>query len=515
MTVNHRQEWYIGVDLGTGSCKSVIIDAGAKILGFGAGDYSKNAAPTRWKEQHPQTLVEAFIRSVRNAIDRAGVSPRACQGISVGGAFHSLIAIDESRRPLTGILTWIDARAVAQAAAVRRAADAQRIYQQTGCPVHSMYPVYKLIWLREKKPRIFNNAAHFVSAKAYVIERLTGQFMVDFSVASGSGLLNIHDLSWNPESLQLAGITPEQLSAVASPWKVIDGLNPDFASALGIPKEVPLVLGSSDAANSSLGAGAVGAECATCMVGTSGAYRVIAKKVILDPAARSWCYALDPDHWLVGGSINNGGIVLSWFREALNQAITSGHKAAKLSFDELINLAAGVRPGAEGLICLPFLTGERSPNWNMNTRGVFFGLTLDHSLNHMIRALLEGVAFRLRSVAEVMDEIGCQTNEIRVSGGLTGSELWPRIIASVLNLDLRIPRWGETSSLGAALWALLGTGVIDHFSKIKDLIPLDRSYSPVAADAKQYHELYLVYKELYSALGRSFDKIANLYPPVP
>jgi gluconokinase len=515
MPANKRKEWYVGVDLGTGSCKSVIIDAEAQILGFGAGDYSKIEAPTRWKEHNPEALTEALIRSVRKAVYRAEVSPQACQGISVSGALHSLIAIDQSRKPLTGILTWIDARAVNQAAAVRTAADAQQIYQQTGCPVHSMYPIYKLIWLREKEPHIFKNSTRFVSAKAYVIERLTGQFMADFSIASGSGLLNVHDLTWNAQSLQLAGVAPEQLSSVTSPWKVINGLKPELASAMGIPMDVPLVIGSSDAVNSSLGAGAVRSECATCMVGTSGAYRIIAKKAILDPTGRSWCYAIDPHHWLVGGAINNGGIVLSWFREALNKTITAGPEEEKLSFDELINLAANVKAGAAGLICLPFLAGERSPNWNMNTRGVFFGLTLDHSLDHMIRALLEGVAFRLRSLAELMDEIGCETNEIRVSGGLTRSGLWPQIIASALNLELHIPRWGETSSLGAALWTLLGTGVIDDFEKIKELIPLGRSYSPVAEDAKRYHELYLVYKELYSALGGSFDKIANLYPLVP
>ena len=514
MTVNQHKEWYIGVDLGTGSCKSVIIEAGAHILGFGEANYSKIETPTRWKEQNPESLIDALIRSVRNAVDRAEVSPQACQGMSVGGALHSLIAIDKSRKPLTGILTWIDARAVNQAAAVRTAGDAHEIYRQTGCPVHSMYPLYKLIWLREKKPGIFNKADRFVSAKAYVIERLTGQFMADFSIASGSGLLNVHDLSWNSASLQLAGVTPEQLSSVASPWKVIDGLKPELASAMGIPKDTPLVLGSSDAVNSSMGAGAVRSECATCMVGTSGAYRIIAKKVILDPTGRSWCYAIDPNHWLIGGAINNGGIVLSWLRGALNKMIISRPEQEKLSFDELMNLAASVRPGAEGLICLPFLAGERSPNWNMNTRGVFFGLTLDHGLDHMLRALLEGVAFRLRSLAEVMDEIGCETNEIRVSGGLTRSELWPQIIASALDLELHIPRWGETSSLGAALWTLLGTGVIEDFEKIEELIPPGRSYSPIAEDAKRYHELYLVYKEIYSALGKSFDKIADLYPLV-
>ena len=514
MTGNKHKEWYIGVDLGTGSCKSVVIDADARILGFGVGGYSTSNASTPWKAQDPETLVEALIHSVRSAVDKADVSRQACRGMSVGGALHSLIAIDKFRKPLTGILTWVDARAVTQAAAVRAAEDAQRMYLQTGCPIHSMYPIYKLLWLREKKPHVFSNAARFVSAKEYVVERLSGHYMADLSIASGSGLLNVHDLVWDSDSLQLAGITPDRLSSVQSPWKVIDGLRPGLASAMGIPKEVPLVLGSSDAVNSSLGAGAVDSECATCMIGTSGAYRIIAEKAILDPSGRSWCYAIDPGHWLVGGAINNGGIVLSWFQKILNERATFKPDDT-LSFDELIHLAENVRPGAEGLICLPFLAGERSPNWNMNARGVFFGLTLDHRLDHMVRALLEGVAFRLRSLAEVMDEIGCATDEVRVSGGLTRSDLWPQIIASALDLELRVPRWGETSCLGAAIWTLLGTGVIDDFEKIKDLVPLGRSYSPVVEDAKRYHELYSVYKALYSDLERSFDTIADLYPPVP
>ena len=510
MTTKKQKDWFIGVDLGTGSCKCVLIDAGGRIIGFGTSGYSTVETANRWKEQAPDTLVDALIRSVCRAIDDADVAPQACRGMSVGGALHSLIPIDKSGKPMTGILTWIDARAVSQAAAVRATEDAQHLYRQTGCPVHSMYPLYKLIWLREKEPRIFETADRFVAAKTYVIKKLTGQYLADINIAAGSGLLNAHNLKWNAASMQLADVTADQLSSVVSPWTVIDGINPKLASAMGLPKDIPLVLGSSDAVNSSLGAGAVRVECATCMVGTSGAYRIISPKAILDTSGRSWCYAIDANHWLVGGAINNGGIVLSWFRQALNEAVSTGRGADKLSFEDLIQLAASVDPGAEGLICLPFLAGERSPNWNMNTRGVFFGLTLNHSIRHMVRALLEGVAFRLRSLAEVMDEIGCEANEIRVSGGLVRSDLWLQIIASVLDLELHIPRWGETSSLGAALWALLGTGVIEDFDSIEELVPLERSHVPIAAEVHQYRELYAVYKELYAALTPSFEKIAHL-----
>lgn len=189
--------------------------------------------------------------------------------------------------------------------------------------------------------------------------------------------------------------------------------------------------------------------------------------------------------------------------------ISENSEESKLTFDELIEHADQVDPGAGGLICLPFWAGERSPNWNMNTRGVFFGLTLNHDLKHMVRSLMEGVAFRLRSVAEVLDEMGCKIREIRVSGGLTRSDLWPRIIASSLDIELGIPQWGETSSLGTALWSLLGAGVINSIEEIDNLIPIERTYKPVKADADKYRNLYSIYTDLYAALEKSFDRIAD------
>ena len=505
----HKDEWVIGVDLGTGSCKCVIIDTRARILGFGTADYAMASAPTKWKEQDPEALVDAMLRSVRTTMGQAGVSPRACRGMSIGGALHSLMAVDKSGRPTTGIMTWLDARALEQASAVRDDPGAPRLYGQTGCPAHSMYPLYKLIWMREKHPDIFHRSARFVSAKEYVIYRLTGQFRVDYSIASGSGLLDVHQLKWHPASLQLAGVTTDQLSPLAGPRSVVGELKPAFASKMGIPADAPLVLGSSDAVNSSLGAGAVRLEYATCMIGTSGAFRIIARRPLLDASGRSWCYAIDDTHWLVGGAINNGGIVLAWLRQLLNDKNSARPGKENLSYDDLVQMAAQVDPGADGLICLPFFAGERSPHWNMNSRGVFFGLTLDHDLRHMVRALLEGVAFRLRSVAEVLNDLGCEIHQVRASGGWTRSEVWPRIVASALGTELQVPRWGETSCLGAALWALLGTGAINRFAEIEDLIPLTHSYPPVLEEVQKYDRLFTIYKALYSAVGPSFEEITR------
>jgi gluconokinase len=509
MAQTQQTEWFLGIDLGTGSCKSVIIDAQSHVLGFGAHGYT-SAENNPQREQDPQELVHAMVGSVRDAIKASGVSPGACQAISIGGAYHSLIAVDRSDVPLTEVMTWVDDRAMKQAETIRESPGIEAIYQQTGCPVHSMYPLYKIIWLREQRPDIFSQAVRFISAKEYVVKRLTGEYLVDFGIAGGTALLNTHRLEWDPQSLDLAGIRESQLSSLASPRQVLKGLNPELAGQMGIPDETPLVLGSADAVNSSLGAGAVRWGQATCMIGTSGAFRIIAPRVMLDAKVRSWCYTIDEGHWLVGGAINNGGLALTWLRDAFNQMLQSQAKDVRISFDELITSASQVRPGADGLICLPFFAGERSPYWNMNARGVFFGLNLNHDARHLARSLMEGVAYRLRSIRDTLDDLGAEVSEIRASGGFTHSDLWPQIIASVLNHDLIIPANGETSSLGAAFWALLGRGVVERFEDLHPLVGITKTYSPEPKEADLYDSLYQIYLELYFQLGKSFDQISKI-----
>lgn len=502
-----RTEWFLGIDLGTGSCKSVIIDAQARLLGFGAGSYSKRESTSQWEGQHPQELISAMIQSVRSAIQDAGVDPIACQAFSIGGAYHSLIAVDKFDQPLTGVITWVDDRATMQAQAVRDSQDVTEIYQETGCPVHGMYPLYKLIWLREEQPQVFQQAVRFISAKEYVTKQLTGEYLVDIGVASGSALLNTHNFEWNTFSLELAGIRSSQLSPLVNPRHIVKGLHPELVMQMGIPKETPLVLGSADAVNSSLGAGAVLPGQATCMIGTSGAFRIISPRPTLDKQARSWCYAIDEEHWLVGGAINNGGLALTWLRDAFNKLLQTQTEDTRITFDDLIASALQIPPGADGLICLPFFAGERSPYWNMNARGVFFGLTLNHDARHMARALMEGVAYRLRSIRDVLDELGANVHEIRASGGFTHSDLWPQIISSVLNHDLAIPANGETSSLGAAFWALLGSGVVERFEDLHPLVSVTNIYHPVQEDTYTYNSLFEIYMELYFQLGESFERL--------
>ncbi len=501
--------WYLGIDLGTGSCKSLVVSEKLEILGFASSEYSALDVGRRWQEQDPDSLLQAAIDSARSALKKSSQSPRDCRAISLGGALHSLVALDNKGKPLTGLLTWADGRASNQAARIKKSSLAIQLYQETGCPVHPMYPLYKIMWLREERPETFSKTRRFISGKEYVLWKLTGEFRVDYSVASGSGLMDVRSLLWSPLCLEMSGTREEMLSEPANPTLPVGGLHGEVGQELGLERDVPVILGSSDAVNSSLGAGATRPHQATCMVGTSGALRIISPTPILDARARTWCYAIDQGHWLVGGAINNGGVALSWLRDCLNEALMLKGEKDLLSFDEILEMAQKAEPGAGGVLCLPFFAGERSPYFNPNARAVFLGLTLEHGLAQLSRALIEGIGYRFRSIKEVLSELGIGVEEAMASGGFTRSSFWLQVMADVLGIPLRVPRWGETSVLGAALWAIRNTSGQMELEKMADLVSQTEEVYPNPVNRSLYDRLFSMYERAYESLCPVLEEMAR------
>jgi gluconokinase len=505
-------ERYVGVDLGTGSAKAVVVDGEGRFLASGSAEYTGWDVQQRWHEQDPEAILAAMVAAVRQALKQVDEDRGHYLGLSLCGAQHNVLALDDHDRPLTGVITWTDSRAALQAQVARSQDGGLGLYRQTGCPPHAMYPLYKIAWLREEHPETFKKARRFASAKEYTFRCLSGDWLVDYCIAGSSGLLNTHTLDYNPDSLAFAGIQAGQLSALGDPRTSFPGIDADLATQMGLPAGIPLVLGSSDAANSAIGAGAVLPWQATCMVGTSGALRIIAPQPLLDRLGRSFCYVIDHDHWLVGGALNNGGVALAWLRDTLN-GVFGDEDRRQLSFDDLVNLAGAAPPGAAGLVCLPFFTGERSPNWNSNVRAAFVGLSLEHRAGHLARALLEGVAYRLRSIYDVLAEVsataGIEMREIRAVGGFTHSPLWMAIVASSLERLLSIPSTGESSSLAAAWWAMLGTGRLARLEEAADWTVIDSYQAPEPVMAAVYRQLYPLYLEIYKNMLGSFERLSD------
>ena len=282
---------------------------------------------------------------------------------------HTLIGLDRDGSPLTPVLTWADRRASGQAERMRAAPGGLALHRRTGTPLHPMAPLPKLAWFHEEQPDLAARVKHWVGIKDYILLELLGVLITDHSTASATGLLDIHLLQWDPEALHLAAISADQLPELVPTTKILPGLRPEAAQAMQLPAATPVIAGAGDGPLANLGVGAIRPGVAACSIGTSGALRLTAERPVVDQQGRTFCYALTEQRWVIGGAINNGGLVLQWAGDALAPEFGDGRE------DQLLAQAATVPPGSGGLIMLPYLHGERAPHWSTIPCGVYIGLT--------------------------------------------------------------------------------------------------------------------------------------------
>lgn len=495
------QEFVLGVDIGTTGCKTVAANRQGQILAAGASDYGIRAPRAGWAEQDPHEIIGGVLASVRQCTSGVDGAPRA---MCFTGALHSMMPVDAHDRALLPALIWADTRSTAQAARLKHETDAHARYERTGCPAHPMYPLAKIVWLRENAPAVFDAARRFVSLKEFVLAALTGEWSVDESIASGTGLLNLAAHDWDAPALARAEIERTRLSPIVPTTKILGTLRADYAEQMGVPHTTRVVIGASDAALNNVGAGAVNPKTIVAMIGSSGAVRTITDAPILDAQERTWCYILDDSHYIVGGAINNAGLVLRWFADNFVERASNQD-----AYEILLAEAETVGAGAAGLIFLPFLTGERSPHWNAEARGVLFGLSLHHQRAHVARAILEGVGYRLRSVLEAVEAIAGKAVEIRAAGGFVRSKLWTQILADVVNRPFGVQSTANASALGAAFWGWRALGELGDWTRIAELVPVERVVAPDAAVTPTYDELYRLYEFVYVQLRRGFVEISR------
>lgn len=498
----------IGLDIGTSGARAVAYDADGRAHAQATREYSLHTPHPRWAEQDPEEVVQAATSAVGDVVAQAHLRPENVAAIGLSSVLHSLVAMDADGQPLTGSLTWADARASAQSAALK-AEFGDAFYRRTGCPTHPMYPLAKLRWLREEQPEVFARAHSFGSIKEYLLRRWLGTHLVDKSIASGSGLLNLHTGTWDEEILRVAGVDAERLGNPAEPTTAMSGLRPEFAEAMGIAADTPVVLGAGDGVLANLGVGAVAPGQMTCTIGTSGAVRLVSEQPRIDPKGRTWCYYLASDktgeRWVNGAAINNGGLVCRWVWEQL----FGGSGGEEFDFDTLERWAAQSAPGARGLLFLPFLTGERSPYWNADARGVLFGLTISHTRDDIARAAFEGIGHRMRSIFLALEEVGGSASEIRATGGYTRSPFWLQLQSDILGRALVVPAVDEASAFGAAALAMLALGWLPSLDAVGKLVALKYRVAPDLEAHRRYAEMHELYMRVYWNLQREFTDVCT------
>jgi gluconokinase len=502
--------YIVAADIGTTSAKALLVRTDGKVVASHSIEYPLfTPAPDR-AEQDPEQIFDAVVRSIRGAVQSAGVRPADIAAVSFSSAMHSLILADQDGRPLTRCITWADNRGAGCAARLNADGTGRRIYLRTGTPIHPMSPLIKLMWFKENEPQLLERARRCIGIKEYVLHKLFGEYVVDYSIASATGLFDLNSLSWHPEALHLAGVSAEQLSQPVPTTHRMRGLRADAAAALGLNADTPFIVGASDGVLANLGAGASKPGIIAVTIGTSGAVRGMADRPLTDREGRLFCYALTGSDWIVGGAINNGGIVFRWVRDQLATLEAAHARSQGLDpYDALAAIAEEVPAGAEGLLFLPYLAGERAPYWNANARGVFFGLSLAHEKRHMIRAAMEGVMFAIESVADALGELSGPAAEIRASGGFARSPMWRQMLADVLGVPVAVAESVEASGLGAAQLALYALGEASGWSDFAAWSKVSVRHEPDAERHAVYRQLIPVYRTVYSRLTESFETIAS------
>jgi gluconokinase len=427
--------------------------------------------------------------------------------ICFSASMHSVLAIDKNGIPLGNAITWADNRAIKEAQTLINSPASKSIYKATGTPLHPMSPLFKITWFKNNDKDRFKQASKFIQLKTYIIQQLTGEYLVDYSLASATGLLNIHTVKWETEALSYAGINPDKLADLVPVFATAGKLKKAYQNSLGLNADTKIIIGSSDGCLATLGAGIWGGRKATITIEDSGAVRVIGKKVLNDKQGRLFNYLLTEECYVSGGPTNNGGVILEWFAKQFGDF--KDPYGLEYTMNELIAAAAKVEAGSGGLIFLPYLLGERAPIWDANARGVFFGINIKHERQHFIRAVLEGILYEIYSIGKTLEE-HCDFNSLSINGSFASIPLCAQIIADMFNMPVSISQHNYSVGIGAYLLSATEMGIYKNIDEAAKSIVVPEQYFP----KKNVHGIYMqhfdIFQKLILKLKDDFGSVVKL-----
>jgi len=486
----------LAIDIGTTSTKGLAVAADGSVLASFNKPYPTYYPHQGYAEQDPESILNAVAEVIKTTLVKTGDS-KALLGISFSCAMHSLLAVDKSGKPLTPMIIWADMRSTIQADELKLRPESQAIYAQSGTPIHPMSPLCKILWMREEQRELFSTVYKFISIKEYIFFKFFGEYKIDYSLASATGLFDNNNLNWSQVALDIAGIDSDKLSKAVSPYYQFTNLKLEIAIALGITANTPFIIGASDGCLANLGSGAMEEGDLSITIGTSGAVRMAAQGYKKDKEQRIFNYLLDEQHFIVGGATNNGAVLLSWFTENIEKA-----KSDAKTFDaEAFSVGS-----TNGLIFLPYILGERAPIYDPYAKGVFFGVGIQHKLAHFKRAILEGICFEISSIVKAVEETVCPAKHVIASGGFTKSDLWVQLMADILGKKIEVDSKSDASALGAAMIGFKSLGIVyapPANNRVKIFSPDDQKY-------QAYRKKFILFESLYDNLKTNFRHLKDL-----
>ena len=511
----------IGVDIGTQSTKAVLVTAAGAIVAQRSRAYQVETPKPLWAQQWPDVWLRAVIASVRELMDTTGVDASSIKALCISSLYGgSGIPVDADGNVLYPCLIWMDRRAQDEVEWVRSHVDVERLYDITGNGIDSYYGFTKMLWLREKEPEVWSRIHRFLPPNTYVNAQLTGHVAVDHSSAGNiGGVYDVKARRWSDEALAMLGIArsmmPDRLVESSAP---VGPLLPDFAEAMGLPVGLPLMAGGVDAAVATLAAGAARPGNHVAMIGTSMCWGTIRQSVDARHGLISMPHVFNggEDLYVFGGAITAGASV-TWFRETFCQAEIAAGAAQGVDPHALLELeAAKLPPGSDGILFLPYLMGERSPVWDAQASGTFVGLGLHHGRPHLYRAVLEGVTYALlHNIQAGMRGLSAIDQRLVVVGGASHSDMWMQIIADVTGREVFTIAEDVEASLGAAMLAAHGAGLIDAEQVRHGWVEPKPRALPSAAAHRRYAALFEQYVALYEAAKPVMHRLREIVKQEP
>ncbi len=506
------KDYILAHDLGTTGNKATLYDKDGALVASAFSGYSTEYAHTGWAEQNPEDWWRAVCESTRHLLQKAGVAGDNIAVISFSGQMMGAVALDKNARPLRNAIIWADQRALDQERQLATRIDPGTVYHITGHRLSASYSLCKILWLRDNQPDIYARTHKFVHAKDAIVARLTGVFATEPTDASGMNLFDLQAWDWSPEIIAAAELDPGKLPDLRKSTAIVGEVQPDAAAEVGVPAGTPVVLGGGDGMCAAAGAGVIQPGAAYNYVGSSSWIALATDEPIYDPDQRTFTWANFIERtYSPCGTMQTAGGSYQWTREQLGGLEKQAAALLDLSAYELLNLRAETSPpGAKGLLFLPYLLGERSPRWNPRARGAFIGLTVRHSRDDMIRAVLEGVTLNLRVILDAFRAQGAHIDTIRVIGGGAKGRFWNQLMADIYGIPVqRLAILEEATSMGAALIGGIGVGLYPDYSMAEQMNAIAQTFEPDPQAMAAYEKVYPIFEAAYHALTPVYDQITE------
>lgn len=505
--------YVIGIDLGTSGTKTVLFDEIGNVIASHTVEYPLYQERNGWAEQDPLDWYNATITTIKAVLDKSNIDSAEIKGIGLSGQMHGLVMLDKDFNVLRKSIIWCDQRTGKECEEITEIIGAEKVIEITANPVLTGFTASKIRWVMKNEPQIFEKCRYILLPKDYVRLMLTGELATEVSDASGMQLLNVPNRKWSKTMLDALNITEDMLGKVYESPEVTGQITQKVADITGLKKGTIVVGGAGDNAAAAVGTGVVEDGKAFTTIGTSGVVFAHTSNVTIDSKGRvhTFCCAV-PNCWHVMGVTQGAGLSLKWFRDNF---CTSEKETAKLmGVDEYYLMdkeAKKIPVGADRLLYLPYLMGERTPHLDPNARGMFFGLSAIHTKSHMLRAVLEGVAYSLRDCVEVFKEMDINVNDMMACGGGGTSPLWRQMLSDLYACDVKTVASKEGPALGVGILALVGSGVYSSVQEAcKTIIKTDKTQSPIEENIPLYEKYYQLYREIYPAIKEQCRKLASI-----